>query len=64
MSGNDFSDMQPFKSSYADLNSVEFLDFDISLPKLESDQGQYLAPMSSKSPGLSEFELESSQGLH
>ncbi len=63
-SGNDFSDSQPFKSSLADLNSVELLDFDKSIPKLESDQGRYLAQTSSKSPCLSEFELEPSQGLH
>ncbi len=64
MSGNDFPDSQPFKSSLADLKSVEFLDSDISLLELEPDQGRHLAQTSSKSPDLSEFEPNPSQGLH
>ncbi|MCP3686738.1 MAG: hypothetical protein GY861_29215, partial [bacterium] len=64
MSGNDFPDSKSFKSSVADLESVEILDSDISLLELELDQGRYLAKTPSKSPGLSEFEPKPNQGLH
>ncbi len=53
MSGNDFSDMQKFKSSFEDSKSVEFLNSNTNLFKFEpkSNQGQYLAKEPSKNPG-------------